>query len=97
MPKKAEQRIENSLIFSVENKKVYFCGSEFYSYGIESGGKKDAFGNDMNALSWGVMAVGTGVSLGSIAIPPPTGVAIGTGIPLGIDVGNDIRKKIQKK
>jgi RHS repeat-associated protein len=51
--------------------------------GIKSGGEKDAFENDMDAMSWGAMGVGVPFSI--FGAP-----ATSTLVPLGLDIGNDV-------
>jgi len=58
--------------------------------GIKSNGGKDAFGNDMDAVSWGLMGVGAPFSIFGI---PETSIFV----PLGADVINDIRTNSIKK
>ena len=59
--------------------------------GIQSNGQKDAFGNDMDVVGWGLMGLGAGISIwGNTAV-------VRTGIPLGLDVGNRARSANQRK
>ena len=58
--------------------------------GIESGGKKDAFGNDMNTASWMLMGAGVPFSLFG-------GMGTSTLVPLGLDITNDVQMMFDKK